>query len=113
MSSGGTYIWKNLNASSKDQVHRTKITLTTEKVESHTENSESSKKRRTSIIASRFQSTGEDKQMKALVTYGSVDHPQFTVLNISDLGEDVVLNMGDELDSIQKHDSPSKKGQIY
>ncbi|KAK2378680.1 WD repeat-containing protein [Trifolium repens] len=109
MSSGGTYIWKNLNASSKDQVHRTKITLTTEKVESHTENSESSKKRRTSIIASRFQSTGEDKQMKALVTYGSVDHPQFTVLNISDLGEDVVLNVGDEFDSIEKHDSPSKK----
>ncbi|CAJ2656242.1 unnamed protein product [Trifolium pratense] len=102
MSSGGTYIWKNLNASSEDQVHRTKITL-------KTENGESSKKMRTSIIASRFQSTGEDKQMKALVTYGSVDHPQFTVLNISDLGEDVVLNVGDELDSIQKHDSPSKK----
>ncbi|PNX94897.1 WD repeat-containing protein 43-like, partial [Trifolium pratense] len=106
MSSGGAYIWKNLNASSEDQVHRTKITL-------KTENGESSKKMRTSIIASRFQSTGEDKQMKALVTYGSVDHPQFTVLNISDLGEDVVLNVGDELDSIQKHDSPSKKGQIY
>ncbi|XP_045830120.1 WD repeat-containing protein 43-like [Trifolium pratense] len=102
MSSGGAYIWKNLNASSEDQVHRTKITL-------KTENGESSKKMRTSIIASRFQSTGEDKQMKALVTYGSVDHPQFTVLNISDLGEDVVLNVGDELDSIQKHDSPSKK----
>ncbi|GAU22312.1 hypothetical protein TSUD_261120 [Trifolium subterraneum] len=109
MSSGGTYIWKNLNASSEDQVHRTKITLKTEKVESHKENSESSRKRHTSIIASRFQSTGEDKQMKALVTYGSVDHPQFTVLNISDLGEDVVLNVGDEPDSIQKHDSPSKK----
>jgi U3 small nucleolar RNA-associated protein 5 len=51
--------------------------------------------------------------MKALVTYGSVDHPQFTVLNISDLGEDVVLNVGDEFDSIEKHDSPSKKGQTY
>jgi U3 small nucleolar RNA-associated protein 5 len=113
MSSGGTYIWKNLNASSEDQVHRSKITLKTEKVESHNENSESSKKRRTSIIAARFQSSGEDKQMKALVTYGSVDHPQFTVLNISDLGEVVVLNVGDEFDSIEKHDSPSKKGQIY
>ncbi|KAI5392521.1 uncharacterized protein LOC127107611 isoform X2 [Lathyrus oleraceus] len=109
VTSGGTYIWKNLNASSEDQVHRTKITSKTEKVESEKENGVSSKKKRTSIIASRFQSTGEDGQMKALVTYGSADHPKFTVLNISDLGENVVLNVGDELDSIQKHDSPSKK----
>lgn len=112
-SSGGTYIWKNLNASSEDQIHRTKITLKTEKVESDKENSESSKKRCSSFIASKFQSMGEDGQMQALVTYGSVDHPQFTVLNISDLGENVVLTVGDELDSIQKQDSLSKKGQIY
>ncbi|XP_058728938.1 uncharacterized protein LOC131601184 isoform X2 [Vicia villosa] len=109
VTSSGTYIWKNLNASSEDQVHRTKITSKIEKVESEKENSESSKKKRTSIIASRFQSTGEDGQIKALVTYGSADHPKFTVLNISDLGENVVLNVGDEPDSIQKLDSPSKK----
>lgn len=108
-SSGGTYIWKNLNASSEGQVHRTKITLKTDKVESDKENSESSKKWRSSFIASKFHSMGEDGQMQAVLTYGSVDHPQFTVLYISDLGENVVLNVGDELDSIQKHDSLSKK----
>jgi len=46
------------------KVHRTKITL-------KTENRESSKKRRSSYIASKFQSTGEDGQMKALATIGS------------------------------------------
>ena len=51
----------------------------------------------------------QNDQMKALVTYGSVYHSKFTVLNISDLEENVVLNVGDEPDSIQKHDSPSKK----
>ncbi|CAI8601264.1 unnamed protein product [Vicia faba] len=86
--------------------------ITSEKVESEKENSESSKKKRTPIIASRFQSTGEDGQMKALVTYGSADHPKFTVLNISDLEENVVLNVGDEPDSIQKYDSPSKKAAV-
>ncbi|XP_027191904.1 uncharacterized protein [Cicer arietinum] len=107
--SGATYIWQNLNVSSEDQIRRTKITLKTEKLESDKENSESSKKRCTSIIASRFQSTVEDKQMKALVSYGSVDHPQFTVLNISELGENVVLHVGVESDSVQKQASPSKK----
>lgn len=111
--SGATYVWKNLNASSEDQIEPTKFTMKTGKVENDKENSESSKKRRTSIIASRLQPVGEDQQLKAVVTYGSVDHPQFNVLNINDLGENMVLNVGDEPDSVQNHDSPSKEGWIY
>ncbi|XP_027344525.1 WD repeat-containing protein 43-like isoform X2 [Abrus precatorius] len=107
-SSGSAYIW-NLNNSSEDQIQPTKLTTNTKKVETDMENSESSKKKRTSIIACRLQSVGEDKQMKALVTYGSVDHPQFTVLNISNSGENIILNVGDEADSVQLHDNPSSK----
>ncbi|KAK7255280.1 hypothetical protein RIF29_28687 [Crotalaria pallida] len=100
--SGAAYIW-NLSLSSEDEIRPTKITVKINK-----QNNESSKKKHSSIIASRLQPFGEDKQMKALVAYGSVDHPQFTILNISNSGENIVLNAGDEIDSVQQHDSPEK-----
>ncbi|XP_061365055.1 uncharacterized protein LOC133308451 isoform X2 [Gastrolobium bilobum] len=105
--SGAAHIW-NLNASSEDQIRQTKFTMKTKKVENDKEYSVSSKKKRCSIIASRLQPVGEDKQMKALVTYGSVDHPQFSVLDIINSGENILLNAGDETDSVQQHDSPRK-----
>ncbi|KAJ1413405.1 WD40/YVTN repeat-like-containing domain superfamily [Sesbania bispinosa] len=109
--SGAAYIW-NLSASSEDQMQPTKVTAKTKKVETNEENRGGSKKRRTSIIASRLQPVGEDRQMKALVTYGSVDHPQFTLLNINNSGENIVLNVGDETDSVQKQDSPTKEAAV-
>ncbi|KAL3008420.1 hypothetical protein AAZX31_07G030800 [Glycine max] len=105
---GSAYTW-NLNASSEDQIQPTKLTTKTKIVETEKENGVSSKKRHASIIASRLQPVEEDKQIKALVTYGSVDHPQFSVLNISNSGENIVLYVGDETDSVQQHDSPSGK----
>ncbi|CAL0325964.1 unnamed protein product [Lupinus luteus] len=101
--SGTTYVW-NLSASSEGEIQPTKITVKAVK-----ENSESSKKRRNSIIAFRIQSFEEDKQIKALVAYGSVDHPQFSVLNISNSGgENIALNVRDETNSDQQHDNPSE-----
>ena len=88
------------------------MTTETKIVETDKENGVSSKKRHTLIIASRLQPVEENKQMKALVTYGSVDHPQFSILNISNSGENIVLYVGDETDSVQQHDSPSGKGLI-
>ncbi|KAL2338126.1 hypothetical protein Fmac_012572 [Flemingia macrophylla] len=105
---GSANIW-NLNASSEGQIQPTKLTTKTKIVETDKENDEGSKKRHTSIIASRLQPVGEDKQIKALVTYGFVDHPQFSVLNISNSGENIVLSVGDGMDSVQPHDSPSGK----
>ncbi|KAE9616132.1 hypothetical protein Lal_00017705 [Lupinus albus] len=101
--SGTTYVW-HLSTSSEEGIQPTKITVKADK-----ENSESSKKKRGSIIASRLQPLGEDKHLKALVAYGSVDHPRFSVLDISDSGENIVLNAGDETDSVQQHDSHSGK----
>ncbi|CAL0308779.1 unnamed protein product [Lupinus luteus] len=101
--SSTTYVW-HLSAFSEEVIQPTKITVKADK-----ENSESSKKKRGSIIASRLQPLGEDKQLKALVVYGSVDHPRFSVLDISNSGENIVLNAGDETDSVQQHDSPSEK----
>ncbi|OIW11917.1 hypothetical protein TanjilG_18190 [Lupinus angustifolius] len=99
--SGTTYVW-NLSASSEEEIQPTKITVKADK-----ENSESSKKRRNSIIAFRIQPFKEDEQIKALVAYGSVDHPQFSVLNISNSGgENIALNVRDETNSVQQHDNP-------
>ena len=108
---GSAYIW-NLNAFSEDQIQPTKLTTKTKIVETDKENGGSSKKRQTSIIASRLQPIEEDKQVKALVTYCSVDHPQFSVVNINNSGETIVLNVEDETDSVHQHDSPSSKGMI-
>ncbi|QCE02094.1 WD repeat-containing protein 43 [Vigna unguiculata] len=105
---GSAYIW-NLNAFSEDQIQPTKLTTKTKIVETDKENGGSSKKRQTSIIASRLQPIEEDKQVKALVTYCSVDHPQFSVVNINNSGETIVLNVEDETDSVHQHDSPSSK----
>ncbi|KAK7349149.1 hypothetical protein VNO77_06287 [Canavalia gladiata] len=109
-SSGAAYMW-NMNVSSEDQIQPTKLMAKTRKGETDQENSESSKKKRMSIIASRLQHVGEDKQMEALVTYGSVDHPQFSVVNISNSGENIVFNV-DDTDSVQQHDSPSSKEAV-
>ncbi|ESW07725.1 hypothetical protein PHAVU_010G153600 [Phaseolus vulgaris] len=109
MGRGSAYIW-NLNASSEDQIQPTKLTTKTKIVETGKENGGNSKKGHTSIIGSRLQPVEEDKQVKALVTYGSVDHPQFSVLNISNSGETIVLNLEDDTnDSVQRHGSPSGK----
>jgi len=112
MGRGSAYIW-NLNASSEDQIQPTKLTTKTKIVETGKENGGNSKKGHTSIIGSRLQPVEEDKQVKALVTYGSVDHPQFSVLNISNSGETIVLNVEDDTnDSVHRHGSPSGKGLI-
>ncbi|CAJ1951243.1 unnamed protein product [Sphenostylis stenocarpa] len=106
---GSTYIW-NLNSFSEDQIQPTKLTTKTKIAETDKENrGGSSKKRHTSIIASRLQPVEEDKQIKALVAYGSVDHPQISVLSISNSGETIVLNVEDDTDSVHQHDTPSGK----
>ncbi|XP_052724464.1 uncharacterized protein LOC108320620 isoform X2 [Vigna angularis] len=107
-SRGSSYIW-NLNAFSEDRMQPTKLTTKTKTVETDKENGGSSKKRHTSIIASRLQPIEEDKQVKAIVTYGSLDHPQFSVVNISNSGETIVLNVENETDSAHQHGSPSGK----
>ncbi|WVZ22147.1 hypothetical protein V8G54_000691 [Vigna mungo] len=110
-SRGSAYIW-NSNAFSEDQMQPTKLTTKSKTVETDKENGGSSKKRHTSIIASRLQPIAEDKQVKAIVTYGSLDHPQFSVVNISNSGETIVLNVEDETDSVHQHGSPSGKAEI-
>jgi len=111
MGRGSAYIW-NLNALSEDQIQPTKLITKTKIVETGKENGGNSKKGHSSIVASRLQPVEEDKQVKALVTYGSVDHPQFSVLDISNSGETIVLNVEDETDSVHQHGSPSGKGLI-
>ncbi|KAI4355714.1 hypothetical protein L6164_004461 [Bauhinia variegata] len=103
LGSGAAYVW-NLKTSSEEVAKRTKITVTTKKVATDQQNSKVSKKNGTSIIASRLQPSAE-KQTAALVTYGSINHPQFSILDISNSGEDIILNAADGTTTAQGHES--------
>ncbi|KAF7814345.1 WD repeat-containing protein 43-like isoform X1 [Senna tora] len=100
--SGAAYVW-NLETSSENELQPTKITIKTNKGETDKQNSESPKKNRVSIISSRIQPMGADKEMKALVAYGSIEHPEFSVLNINNSGENIILNVADEAEPVNEH----------
>ncbi|PON89394.1 hypothetical protein TorRG33x02_147450 [Trema orientale] len=61
---------------------------------------ENSKKSRASIIAARLQSLGANRGMKVLIAFGSMDYPRFSLADISNPEEDVVINASDETSSI-------------
>lgn len=88
--SGVAYIW-NLKTSSDDDVKPIKITVKANKAETDLHNSGRARKSRTSIIAARIHSLESNGQVTALITYGSADSPQFSLLDIPHTGEDIVI----------------------
>lgn len=110
--SDAAHVW-NLKASSKDEIRPTEITIKTKKGETDQQNSESSKKNRASIISCKLQLIEVDKQMTALVAYGFIHHPQFSVVNINNSGENITLNVADETEPVNEHDRSDGKGLIY
>ncbi|KAG6593430.1 WD repeat-containing protein 43, partial [Cucurbita argyrosperma subsp. sororia] len=78
--SGVAYLWK-LKFLSEDKVNPTKVTVKVNNVESAEENHGSAKKNRISVLSSTIQGLG-DNEVSVLVTHGSMDLPQHTVLNI-------------------------------
>lgn len=90
--SGVAYLWSLKSLS--EEVNPTKITAEGRRCETESQKSGKTKKNR--IIAAKVQTLSTDGQVRALVAYGSVDSPQFTLLDITSPGEDITIATGDE-----------------
>ena len=97
--SGVAYVW-HLKTLLEEEVNPTKITCKVNEDEKALQNGGSSKKSRVSIIAARLQSLDANKETKALVAFGSIDHPRFSLVDITNPGEEVVINASDETTNI-------------
>ncbi|KAM6585895.1 hypothetical protein CsatB_012897 [Cannabis sativa] len=97
--SGVAYVW-HLKSLLEDEVNPIKVTCKVNEDEKALQNGESVKNSRVSIFAARLQSLDASKDMKALVAFGSIDHPQFSLVDISKSGQDVVINASEETTNI-------------
>ncbi|KAA8541881.1 hypothetical protein F0562_023033 [Nyssa sinensis] len=93
--SGVAYIW-NLKGISQEEINPTKVTVKANNAEMDLQNKGSSRKSRTPIVAARLHALELDGQVTVLVAYGSVDSPQFSLLDISNPGEDIVIAAREE-----------------
>ncbi|OMO50762.1 hypothetical protein CCACVL1_30275 [Corchorus capsularis] len=110
--SGIAYVW-NFETLPQDDVKPTKITLKADKAEmDHPQKSASSRKSRISVIAARLRAPGMGQQVDALIAYGPLDSPQFSLLNVGKTGENNVINAADATgnETIQENTAASVKG---
>lgn len=91
--SGVAYVW-NLKAITEEEVTPTKVTVKAGKGDTDLQNSGSAS--RLSIMAARLHSLDTDGQVTALIAYGLPDHPRFSLLDISNPAEDIVVIADDE-----------------
>ncbi|XP_043701467.1 WD repeat-containing protein 43-like isoform X2 [Telopea speciosissima] len=88
--SGTGYVW-DLKTLSQEEANPTKIIVKSVKAEANQQESGSAKKGRIPIIAARLHDLGKDGLVSVLIAYGSADHPQFNFLDITNIGEDIVI----------------------
>ncbi|MBA0864885.1 hypothetical protein Goshw_006968 [Gossypium schwendimanii] len=100
--SGIAYVW-NLDTVSQDDVEPTKITVKLDKAEGDQQKSAGSRKSRIPVISARLHATGMDQQVVALIAYGPLDSPQFSLVNVSKAGENIVINAVDQTETIQEN----------
>ncbi|KAE8656945.1 periodic tryptophan protein 2-like protein [Hibiscus syriacus] len=100
--SGIAYLW-NLDTISLDDAKPTKMTVKTDKVVGEQQKSAGSKKSSTPIISARIHASGMDQEVVALIAYGRLDSPKFTLVNVSKAGENVVINAMDQTETIQEN----------
>ncbi|KAL0562022.1 hypothetical protein IC582_002470 [Cucumis melo] len=105
--SGAAYLWK-LKVLSEDEVIPTKVSVKANDNQSAEENHGSAKKNRVSVLASRIHRIG-DNEVSVLVTHGSVDLPQHSLLDIGyTVKEDA--NTAHENKTLQQNDGVSEQG---
>ncbi|XWS11837.1 hypothetical protein CRYUN_Cryun37aG0035400 [Craigia yunnanensis] len=107
--SGIAYVW-NLETISQNDVKPTKITVKADKADGEQQKSASSRKGRTSVISSRLHAPGMDQQVVALIAYSPLDSPQFSLVNVSKRGENIVINAVDQTETIQENRAALVKG---
>ncbi|KAL5575622.1 hypothetical protein UlMin_017321 [Ulmus minor] len=100
VSKSGVYAW-NFKTQSEDEVKPTKIAFQANEDETALKNGGTEGKGRVSTIASRLQILDGNKQIKALISYGSIEHPQFSLADISNPGKDIVITASNETKSAQ------------
>ncbi|KAG8494765.1 hypothetical protein CXB51_012586 [Gossypium anomalum] len=100
--SGIAYVW-NLDTVSQDDVEPTKITVKLDKAEGDQQKSAGSRKSRIPVISARLHATGMDQEVVALIAYGPLDSPQFSLVNVSKAGESIVINAVDQTETIQEN----------
>ncbi|XP_043701466.1 WD repeat-containing protein 43-like isoform X1 [Telopea speciosissima] len=93
--SGTGYVW-DLKTLSQEEANPTKIIVKSVKAEANQQESGSAKKGRIPIIAARLHDLGKDGLVSVLIAYGSADHPQFNFLDITNIGEDIVITTKEE-----------------
>ncbi|KAL4336051.1 hypothetical protein GQ457_07G032160 [Hibiscus cannabinus] len=96
--SGIAYLW-NLDTISQDDIKPTKITVKSDKAAGDQQKSESSKKSRNPIISARIHAPGMGQEVVALIAYGPLDSPKFTLVNVSKAGENIVINAMDQTET--------------
>ncbi|KAK3026098.1 hypothetical protein RJ639_040770 [Escallonia herrerae] len=92
--SGVAYVW-NLKTISEEDINPTKITVQPGKAKDPLSIGRA-KKSRTPIIAARLHALETDGHVTILVTYGPVDSPHFSFVDVSSPGEDIVIAAADE-----------------
>ncbi|KAK2651521.1 hypothetical protein Ddye_011377 [Dipteronia dyeriana] len=108
--SGVAYVWHLKNESQGKEINPAKITVKANKADVDQQNSMNMKKSRTAIIAVRLNAVETDGRVVALISYGSIDSPQFSLVNIGIPGENIVIAAGDAADNVQENGLPTGKG---
>ncbi|TXG69237.1 hypothetical protein EZV62_004172 [Acer yangbiense] len=108
--SGVAYVWHLKNDSQGEEINPAKITVKANKADVDQQNSVNMKKSRTAIFAARLNAVETDGRVIALIGYGSIDSPQFSLVNIGIPGENIVIAAGDAADDVQENGLPTGKG---
>ncbi|XWS16425.1 hypothetical protein CRYUN_Cryun34aG0086200 [Craigia yunnanensis] len=109
--SGIAYVW-NLETISQDNVEPTKITVKADKTEGDRQKSASSRKSHASVISAKLHASDMGQEIFALIAYGPLDCPQFSLVNVSKTGENIVINAVDQTETeiIQENRAALVKG---
>lgn len=105
--SGVAYIW-NLKNSSEGNIVPAKIKVEASKSETDP-NVSGKKKRHTSILAARLSSVDSDDRVTTLIVYGSINSPQFTSVDVTSPGEDIVVDARANVQENGVNDGKDKK----
>ncbi|XP_024973092.1 WD repeat-containing protein 43 isoform X2 [Cynara cardunculus var. scolymus] len=104
---GVAYIW-NMKNSSEGNIVPAKIKV--EAGESETDpNVSGKKKRHTSILAARLSSVDSDDRVTGVIVYGSINSPQFTSVDVTSPGEDIVIDARADVRENGVNDGKDKK----
>ncbi|KAL3511865.1 hypothetical protein ACH5RR_024582 [Cinchona calisaya] len=90
---GVVYLWKLKSVS--DEVNPTKISIKDDTSEADSLTSGGAKKNRVSIIAARIHALENCGLVKALISFGSVDSPQFSIVDIDRPDQEIIITATD------------------